>query len=134
MSVCIAHSSTTWPALRTAPRLGISVLADHQETASRQLSSGQPDRFDGLTWRATDDGAILLAEAAAWFDCSIEQEVTAGDHDIVVLRVHDLAASEVMPLVFHGSTYRQLARSGRAGHLRGTRPHDDRDQRFRLGA
>lgn len=124
VSVCIAHTSTTWPGLRTARRLGISVLGDHQEVASRQLSSRAADRFAGLSWRATQDGAILLSEAAAWFDCSIEQEVTAGDHDIVVLRVHDLAASEVMPLVFHGSTYRQLERQGRAGHLREGRHYD----------
>ncbi len=94
--------------MRTAGRLGISVLADHQEGASRQLSSRDGERFAGLDWQATDDGAVIMSEASAWFDCSIEQEIPAGDHDIVVLRVHDLGASEGMPLVFHGSTYRQL--------------------------
>jgi len=108
VSVCVAHTSTTWPVLRGAGRLGISVLGDHQEQASRQLSSRAARRFAGLNWRATADGAVLLTEASAWFDCSIEQEIPAGDHDIVLLRVHDLGASEVMPLVFHGSDYRQL--------------------------
>jgi flavin reductase (DIM6/NTAB) family NADH-FMN oxidoreductase RutF len=125
VSVCIAHTSTTWPALRTADRLGISVLGDHQEAASRQLSSRDSERFAGLSWRVTDDGAVLLCEASAWFDCAIEQEIPAGDHDIVLLRVHDLGASEVLPLVFHGRTYRQLQVLGRS------RP---RDGRFRLGA
>jgi len=108
VSVCVAHTSTTWPALRSAGHLGISVLGDHQEQASRQLSSRDAKRFAGLDWRATADGAVLLSEASAWFDCSLEQEIPAGDHDIVLLRVHDLGASEVMPLVFHGSSYRQL--------------------------
>jgi flavin reductase (DIM6/NTAB) family NADH-FMN oxidoreductase RutF len=108
VSVCVAHTSTTWPALRSAGRLGISVLGDHQEQASRQLSSRAAKRFAGLDWRATADGAVILSEASAWFDCSLEQEIPAGDHDIVLLRVHDLGASEVMPLVFHGSSYRQL--------------------------
>jgi flavin reductase (DIM6/NTAB) family NADH-FMN oxidoreductase RutF len=108
VSVCVAHTSTTWPALRSAGRLGISVLGDHQEHASRQLGSRAAKRFAGLDWRATADGAVLLSEASAWFDCSLEQEIPAGDHDIVLLRVHDLGASEVMPLVFHGSSYRQL--------------------------
>ena len=58
-----------------------------------------------------------LCEASAWFDCSVEQEIPAGDHDIVLLRVHDLGASEALPLVFHGSTYRQLQVGGVArGH------------------
>jgi len=108
VSVCVAHASTTWPALRSAGRVGISVLGDHQEQASRQLSSRTAKRFAGLDWRATTAGAVLLSEASAWFDCSLEQEIPAGDHDIVLLRVHDLGASEVMPLVFHGSGYRQL--------------------------
>jgi flavin reductase (DIM6/NTAB) family NADH-FMN oxidoreductase RutF len=108
VSVCVAHTSTTWPALRSADRLGISVLGDHQEQASRQLSSPAAKRFAGLDWRATAGGAVLLSEASAWFDCSLEQEIPAGDHDIVLLRVHDLGASEIMPLVFHGSGYRQL--------------------------
>ena len=109
VSVCVAHTSSTWPALRRAGRLGISVLADHQEQVSRQLSSRSAGRFAGLDWRATADGAVMLSEASAWFDCSLEQEIPAGDHEIALLRVHDLGASEVMPLVFHGSSYRQLA-------------------------
>jgi flavin reductase (DIM6/NTAB) family NADH-FMN oxidoreductase RutF len=115
VSVCVAHTSTTWPALRNAGRLGISVLGDHQEQASRQLSSRAAGRFAGLDWRATADGAVLLSEASAWFDCSLEQEIPAGDHNIALLRVHDLDASEVMPLVFHGSRYRQLTGRCRAG-------------------
>jgi flavin reductase (DIM6/NTAB) family NADH-FMN oxidoreductase RutF len=115
VSVCVAHTSTTWPTLRSAGRLGISVLGDHQEQASRQLSSRTAGRFAGLDWRATADGAVLLSEASAWFDCSLEQEIPAGDHNIVLLRVHDLGASEVMPLVFHGSRYRQLTSRCRQG-------------------
>jgi flavin reductase (DIM6/NTAB) family NADH-FMN oxidoreductase RutF len=54
VSVCIAHTSTTWPTLRSADRLGISVLGDHQESVSRQLSSRDSARFAGLSWRVTD--------------------------------------------------------------------------------
>jgi flavin reductase (DIM6/NTAB) family NADH-FMN oxidoreductase RutF len=115
VSVCIAHTSTTWPVLRGAERLGISVLGGHQERASRQLSSRAGERFAGLDWRATADGAVLLCEASAWLECSLEQEIPAGDHNIVLLRVHDLDASEVMPLVFHASSYRQLTGHRRSG-------------------
>jgi flavin reductase (DIM6/NTAB) family NADH-FMN oxidoreductase RutF len=117
VSVCIARTSTTWPALRTAARLGISVLGHHQEWVSRQLSATGADRFTGLSWRATADGAVLLAESSAWFDCGVEREIPAGDHEIVLLGVHDLGASGIMPLVFHGSTYRSLqARAMTCGH------------------
>jgi flavin reductase (DIM6/NTAB) family NADH-FMN oxidoreductase RutF len=108
VSVCVAHASTTWPVLRRAGRLGISVLGAHQQLVCRQLSARGGDRFAALSWWATAAGAVLVSGASAWLDCSIERHVPAGDHDIVLLRVHDLHASNVPPLVFHGSAFRQL--------------------------
>ena len=109
VSVCVAHTSTTWPVLRRARRLGVSVLGADQEHAGRQLSARGVDRFAGLPVRTSPDGVVLLDGASAWLDCSIEREIPAGDHDIVLLRVHDLDADpEVAPLVFHGSRYRRL--------------------------
>jgi flavin reductase (DIM6/NTAB) family NADH-FMN oxidoreductase RutF len=135
VSICIAHTSTTWPGLRTVDRLGISVLGRHQERASRQLSNRQGERFANLKWRATKDGAVLICEASAWFDCSIEWEIEAGDHDIVVLRIHDLGRAEIMPLVFHGSTYWELQARARDGHENWSTDADKAaDQHYRLGA
>ncbi|MBV9593882.1 MAG: flavin reductase family protein [Actinobacteria bacterium] len=109
VSVCVAHSSTTWPVLRPAPRVGVSVLSAGQEDACRRLSARDGDRFAALDWRSHDSGAVVLADAGAWLECSIEQQVRAGDHDIVILRVHDLDADEaISPLVFHGSQFRRL--------------------------
>ncbi|HET9169192.1 MAG TPA: flavin reductase family protein [Actinospica sp.] len=110
VSVCVATSSSTWPKLRRATRLGVSVLSHEQEEASRGLASRGVDRFAGLSWHATDDGAILLDGASAWFDCAVEREIRAGDHEIVLLHVHGLGTDpQTPPLVFHGSRYRRLA-------------------------
>jgi flavin reductase (DIM6/NTAB) family NADH-FMN oxidoreductase RutF len=109
VSICVAHTSQTWSALRPVSRLGVSILSAAQERAGRQLASRGVDRFAGLEWRATADGAVLLQAASAWLECSIEQQVRAGDHDIVVLRVHDLDADhDIGPLVFHASQFRRL--------------------------
>lgn len=111
VSVCVAHTSTTWPTLRTAPRLGISILAADQERAGRQLGGNHADRFAELSWNATRDGAVLLDGASGWIETSIEQQVRAGDHDIIVLRVHDLDADhDVSPLVFHASRFWRIQR------------------------
>jgi len=109
VSVCVAHTSTTWPLLRDLPRIGISVLGAHQERVGRQLGARSGDRFSGVAWRSTADGCVFIEGAAAWFDCAIEQQVRSGDHDIVVFRVHDLDASaDVAPLVFHAGRFRRL--------------------------
>jgi flavin reductase (DIM6/NTAB) family NADH-FMN oxidoreductase RutF len=109
VSVAIGHGSTTWPRLRASDRLGVTVLGAHQEQACVQLSRSSPDRFSGLSWRSTLDGAVLIDGSAAWLDCSIEMEVTAGDHDVIFLRVHELDADHsVEPLVFHASRFWRL--------------------------
>jgi flavin reductase (DIM6/NTAB) family NADH-FMN oxidoreductase RutF len=109
--IAVAHTSTTWPSLRRAARLGISVLGAHQERQGRALSARGTDRFASVQWRVTDDGAVLLEGASAWLDCSIERHIPVGDHDLVLLRVHALDAdASVPPLVFHASRFRALAR------------------------
>jgi flavin reductase (DIM6/NTAB) family NADH-FMN oxidoreductase RutF len=109
VSVGIAHTSTTWPLLARAERLGVSVLSADQEGVARRLASREPDRFAALAWRSTGDGAVLLEEASAWLECTVEARLPAGDHDIVLLRVVELEADHgVAPLVFHASRFRRL--------------------------
>jgi len=109
-SVCVATASATWPLIRRAPRIGISVLSHTQEAASRSLAARGVDRFARLDWYSTPDGAVLISGASAWLDCSVEREIRAGDHEIVLLRVHRLDTDPAAPpLVFHASRYRRLA-------------------------
>ncbi|WP_067682880.1 flavin reductase family protein [Nocardia miyunensis] len=109
VSVCMQDTSTTWPRLRELPRLGVSVLAADQQGVSAALASRNGDRFAGWQWRQGAEGGVFVEGAAGWFDCTIHAEVPAGDHSVVLLRVHDLGVGEAAPLVFHGSRYRQLA-------------------------
>lgn len=110
VSVCVAHTSTTWPRLRGLPRLGLSVLADEHDELCRALAAKTGDRFARVEWTAASSGAVFIAGAAVWLDCSIENTVKAGDHDIEVLRIHDVEAHpDVSPLVFHSSRFRRLA-------------------------
>lgn len=109
VSICVANTSTTWPVLRDAPCFGVSVLAADQEEAGRQLAARDTDRFANLDWRVTGDGAVMLEGASAWLHCSTHAVFPGGDHDIVVLRIHDLDADHaVQPLVFHASKFRRL--------------------------
>ena len=108
-SVCIARSSTTWPALRTAGRLGLSVLAKGHYAVARALSARGTDRFAEVQWTPDEAGAVFVDKACLWLGCEIRQEVPAGDHVIVLLEivsVREFPSAE--PLVFHQSRFRQL--------------------------
>jgi flavin reductase (DIM6/NTAB) family NADH-FMN oxidoreductase RutF len=113
--VCIQNSSATWRKLRNAPRIGVSVLGEEHDRACSQLAakSGDTksgDRFEGLEWCTTEGGAVLLEGAAMSLDCSVVEEIAAGDHQLVLLRIEELEFQPtVNPLVFHGSRFRKLA-------------------------
>lgn len=108
--VCIQNSSTTWVKLRSAPRIGVSILGEDHDRACSQLAAKSGNRFEGLAWASTEGGAVLLEGAAVSLDCSIVQEIAAGDHQLVLLRIEQLEFQPtVSPLVFHGSRFRKLA-------------------------
>lgn len=109
VSVCIAHSSTTWSLLRRAKRLGISVLGKGHREAARALAAKSADRFSGITWEHNEAGAVFLHDSALWLECSVADEILAGDHNIVVMNVLALESyPQVAPIVFHGSKFTQL--------------------------
>jgi flavin reductase (DIM6/NTAB) family NADH-FMN oxidoreductase RutF len=110
VSLAVQRTSQTWPTLRRSPRLGISVFAADQEAFVRQLASGdRANRFQGIPVRSTGSDARFVAGAVAWFECSLWNEVPAGDHTVALLEVHALGADpETEPLVFHSSAFRGL--------------------------
>jgi flavin reductase (DIM6/NTAB) family NADH-FMN oxidoreductase RutF len=110
VSVCLQDTSSTWPRLRRCGRFGLSVLAEEQDAVCRALAGRNGDRFADIDWAAEPSGSVFVHGASAWFDCTLHQEIPAGDHAIAVLRLHGLRSEpDVSPLVFHGSRYRRLA-------------------------
>jgi len=109
VSFCVQNSSTTWPKLKDLPVLGISLLGESHDAAARSLAAKTGDRFAGLETKSTDRGAVFIHGTTVWLESAIENLVPAGDHTIVVLRVHDITVHEdVPPIVFHRSTFRRL--------------------------
>jgi flavin reductase (DIM6/NTAB) family NADH-FMN oxidoreductase RutF len=112
VSVSIAASSRTWPTLRRCDHLGVTILREDHGEVCRQLAGPVEQRFDSLTCSVTDQGALTLDDGVAQFDCTIYEEVRAGDHVIVLLRLHSVAHADTsMPLIFHRSGFGRLSAS-----------------------
>ncbi|WP_432519139.1 flavin reductase family protein [Kineococcus sp. SYSU DK006] len=119
----VQHTSTSWPRLRAAltrpgALLGVSVLGEAHDAAARQLASkalAGADRFAGIATSTTASGAHFVCGAPMWLECSVHSQVPAGDHDVVLLRVHAAASAPgTEPLVWHGSAFRALQPRERA--------------------
>jgi flavin reductase (DIM6/NTAB) family NADH-FMN oxidoreductase RutF len=109
VSICVQNGSATWPRLRAAGALGVSVLAEGQHRLAAQLAAKDADRFAEVEWTASARGAVDLTGAAAWLETTLHAELPAGDHLIALLEVRSLYVTpQLEPLVFHGSEYRRL--------------------------
>jgi flavin reductase (DIM6/NTAB) family NADH-FMN oxidoreductase RutF len=110
VSFCVQTTSETWPKLKSLPALGISVLGQSHDTAARTLAAKTGDRFAGLETVSSEAGAVFVKGTSVWLESAVEQEVPAGDHSIVIMRVLDITVHrEVEPIVFHRSGFRRLA-------------------------
>jgi flavin reductase (DIM6/NTAB) family NADH-FMN oxidoreductase RutF len=109
VSFCVQTTSETWPKLKGVAALGISVLGEAHDTAARTLAAKTGDRFAGLETVSSEAGAVFVKGTSVWLESAVEQEVPAGDHSIVILRVLDITVHrEVEPIVFHRSGFRRL--------------------------
>jgi len=106
-SVAVQKSSTTWPKLSGAARIGISALSVDQSRSVRQLASRNRERrFDGLSLTRSDGDAVFLDGAMAWMECEIAHVYAAGDHVIVVFAIRATRTDDsAAPLVLHRSSY-----------------------------
>jgi flavin reductase (DIM6/NTAB) family NADH-FMN oxidoreductase RutF len=106
VSFSIANASKTWPDLRRAEHLGVTILADRHGSLARQLAGPVDSRFAGVDVVLSDRGAVTLPDGLAQFDTTIYREVEAGDHTIVLLELHAVEhADNALPLVFHRSAF-----------------------------
>lgn len=106
----VQNTSSTWPTLRKAERIGISILPSSHSANIRQLASkDKTKRLLDVGTAASPSGALFITDAGQWLECSIAHEYPAGDHQVIVLEVLEMTRnSDSEPLVFHRSAFRQL--------------------------
>jgi|UniRef100_UPI0035CC7927 3-hydroxy-9,10-secoandrosta-1,3,5(10)-triene-9,17-dione monooxygenase reductase component len=99
-------SSTSWPKIERAGRFCVNVLASDQRDLCRRFASKAEDKFDGLSHRVSANGSPVLDDVVAWIDCTLDAVHEAGDHFIVLGRVHELdIARPDQPLLFFRGQY-----------------------------
>jgi 3-oxoadipate enol-lactonase len=105
VSFCVAHTSSSWPLIKSRPRFSINILAEDQHHVCTALARKGGMKFDGLDWSLSNTGCLVIDGATARLEVTVEDEVLAGDHVIVIARVQALCAAERDPLVFFQGAY-----------------------------
>ncbi|HXG35979.1 MAG TPA: flavin reductase family protein [Dehalococcoidia bacterium] len=105
LAVAIENDAHTLENIRANPRFTVNFLAaDEMALASKFAQpyfgskvKGRPPRsfkkvhhkLEDVEHHLTASGVPVLAAAMAWLECEAESFVPAGDHTLVIARVHD---------------------------------------------
>jgi flavin reductase (DIM6/NTAB) family NADH-FMN oxidoreductase RutF len=88
----------------------VNILGEGQRDLSTRFATSGGDKFGAASWTASPGGAPVLDGSIGWIECSVEEEIPAGDHDVVIARVHDLDTHhEDSPLLFFRGLYGRYA-------------------------
>lgn len=107
---CVDKTASIHPTLLKTDHIGISILAEHQESCSRRFAEKDADRFDDLEIRRGGNGVALLVGALAHLECRITQRHDGGDHTIFLASVERAEAMNGRPLLYYRGGYAQLER------------------------
>jgi flavin reductase (DIM6/NTAB) family NADH-FMN oxidoreductase RutF len=105
LAIAINPEHASYPLLRSGGTFAVSVLGRDQMQHARRFGTASRhdvDKMSGERWRAGRLGAPILEAAIGFFDCAVEAQMPAGDHQIVLGRVLDGAMLDAhrMPLAY----------------------------------
>ena len=103
-----ARASSRFAVFSTAQAFSIHVLAADQVALGARFVRGGAG-FDGLEHDVNSEGAPVLPDTLARFDCRLHATHDGGDHLIVVGRVDHAMYREGEPLVFSMGGYGAFA-------------------------
>lgn len=105
--------SNSWPKVKQAGRFCVNILAADQLDLCKQMASKNPDKFNGVGYRLSENGSPLFDGVVAWMDCDLESVTEAGDHYFVLGSVQKMDTErESPPLVFNRGQYGKFQQGG----------------------
>ena len=114
--VCVDQASTTLPAVQAGGAFTVNILISGREDLALRFASKRSDKFEGVEWRApklAGGGPILATDAGSYLVCKVDQELTAGDHQIFIGEAIEAGIRHGdPPLLYHNRDFVSLAALG----------------------
>nr|WP_296767113.1 flavin reductase family protein [Rhodococcus sp. (in: high G+C Gram-positive bacteria)] len=104
ISIALDNCSTLLEIVRRTGAFGVNVLAVNQPETAARFASRRDDRFSAVAWEL-DGGLPRFADSTAWLKCSVDTEVPAGDHALLLGTVEQCSTSDFPPLVYSLRTF-----------------------------
>lgn len=104
--VCPGKSASSLPAIRKTGLFGVSVLSAGQRAVAERFAMRGVDRFAEGEWVESESGVLLLEGACANFACTLNQDIDAGDHQLLLGHIDSFRSSfDRQPLMYLKGAY-----------------------------
>ncbi|KAA1379805.1 flavin reductase family protein [Aeromicrobium fastidiosum] len=97
--VSLDNRSQLLAKLEVGSRIGVNVLAAHQDQIALRFAGKGDDKFLDVPWQL-EDGAPALSDRHAWVALTVAQLVVAGDHTLVLGDVEAADTSSNLALTY----------------------------------
>lgn len=107
--IVVNRSARTHPHIDAKKAFAVNILSEAQLPAAELFASKSDDQFSSVVFKHMDDGCPVLADAAAFLHCMVEQQFDVGTHTIFVGRVVNAGVTNEKPLIYQDAKYRRLS-------------------------
>jgi flavin reductase (DIM6/NTAB) family NADH-FMN oxidoreductase RutF len=111
VSFYIGHSSSNWPAMRSARHFAVNLIGAGHDTLATRFARKDTDRFAPPTrWRLGTARLPLLRDAGTHLVCARHRLITVGDHELVIGEVLETSTNhDAPPLLYHEGKFTRPA-------------------------
>jgi flavin reductase (DIM6/NTAB) family NADH-FMN oxidoreductase RutF len=109
--VCFDLKSATLAAIRGHGAFAVNVLGQRQRQLSANFAKrGLAAAWDGISHHRGPTGSPRLADVIAVIECTVEQSLPGGDHEIIIGRARQVATNGegANPLLFWRGSYTSI--------------------------
>ncbi len=115
--VCVDNKASFLGTIQGAKKFAINFLAEDQKSTSDWFAGkgrDAEDQFADIANEAGENGAPVITGALATLECETHEELSGGDHTIVVGRVTRIITGGDIrePLLFYAGAYRKMDMNG----------------------
>jgi flavin reductase (DIM6/NTAB) family NADH-FMN oxidoreductase RutF len=103
--ISLADTVPTLATVLQRRAFGISILRVDQQHLSDRFAGEEEGRFDDVPYQAGPSGAVTLTGAIGTLECSLQQQLSLGDHTVLVGKVQAAEFREGRPLLYYRGKY-----------------------------
>ncbi|MEX2481262.1 MAG: flavin reductase family protein [Gammaproteobacteria bacterium] len=111
--VCVDFGSDTLAPLLESGAFCVNILARNQQDLSNRFAKKGQDKFEGVPYSISANGAPILANTLVSATCSLRDAIDGGDHKICCGVVETIVANESVdaePLLYYNGRYAALGK------------------------